>query len=367
MPPTLEDVARAAGVARSTAGLVLNGRASELGIGAACVRRVERAADKLGYVGNFHARTLALGRSNTLGLVWGAGMERSFHSAFWSPIALGIEDAARAHGMDVLVIGPGPARHPFERAIAALRSRRIDGLLAVGGPACGLDRADNAKLGPVVFMQDDQGTGRPVVRLDVETGLREGVRHLAALGHRRVLWLGTAIRGEARDPARAAAFRRAASAHGMRVEEKWLDSQCARVEPPDQIARYCKAIRSAAPVAPGVTAVMCYNDAVAAGLVAALQAEGRRVPEDVSVIGFDDLFSRSCVPPLTTVSHCLPQMGAKAVDLVLALIQGQPAARRKAGVPVASKLIVRRSTGRPPGGAEGTRNGAGKPRGKVRA
>jgi LacI family transcriptional regulator, repressor for deo operon, udp, cdd, tsx, nupC, and nupG len=330
--PTSRDVARAAGVSQATVSLVLGGkwrgRVSERTAGA-----VREAAGALGYVPNAAARNLRLGRTRTVLLVVPA-----LTNEFFARVYAGAAAVAAEHGFGVVVYpspdGVGPARDPFPSARAA-----IDGVIASSMAEAALGAFREADLPVVMLDSDPAGTGAAArVNLGIEDGMREVAAHLLGLGHRRFVHLASTVDSwtfAARASALAAALG-AVAGTSLRASRAPFDVDAAR------------AAAEAALGGPGPrpTAVVCDGDVLAAGACKAVRRLGLRLPEDVSVTGFDDLaLAGALEPELTTVALPAERVGEQGMRALLAAVEG--GAPGNAELPVS--LVVRGSTGPAPG------------------
>lgn len=354
---SIAEVADIAGVSATTASFVLNGRAREMRIGRATERRVLEAARHLGYSGNYAARTLQRGRSMTLGFV----MPHDNPDLIRAAVTAGVLQGAAENGYEVLNVGTAGngASDPVERGVRYLQGRRVDGLVLFTPPGTGSDDTVRAAAElPVVQVWFTPAGDLPVVSLDPAPGLRQAAQLLAELGHRRVTWLGVSgANGHARLPERLGAFLETAHEHGLTVHERSMaDVVGPRWSGALDVGACCNALERARFDPADSTAVVCYNDSLAGGLCAWLARCGLRVPEDVSVIGFDDLQAACTAPPLTTVSHMLLEMGRVAAREVvnMALHGGPSTPLRPLLVP--SQLVVRGSTAAAPDRAPLNRN-----------
>lgn len=338
-PPTSRDVARAAGVSQATVSLVMggkwSGRVSQRT--ADCVRE---AARSLGYRPNLAARSLRTGRTRTALLVVPA-----LTNEYFARVHSGAARVAAEHGFGVVVYpspeGVGPARDPFASARAALdgviaSSMAADALAAIRGTAAG------AEALPLVMLDSDPSSpgAAATVNLDIADGMRRTVRHLLSLGHRRIVHVAAAVDSwtfhvRARALAEALADEPGARA---RTEYAALNVEAGR----------CAAQRALAAVEDRPTALVCDDDVLAAGALKAARRAGLRVPEDVSVTGFDDLTLASALEPeLTTVSLPAEEAGAAGMAALLAVLEGRVPGPRE--LPVV--LRTRGSTGPAPGAA----------------
>ncbi|MFI8327099.1 LacI family DNA-binding transcriptional regulator [Streptomyces sp. NPDC085529] len=326
--PTSRDVARTAGVSQATVSLVLGdkwrGRVSER-----TADTVRAAARELGYRPNLAARNLRLGRTRTALLVVPA-----LTNEFFAHVYTGAAAVAADHGFGVVLYpspdGLGPARDPFASAQAAL-----DGVLASSMATDALDAFRGSDLPLVMLDSDPAGPGAAAhVNLDVAEGMRLVTAHLLALGHRSFLHLASAA------PSWTFDVRAATLAEALR------GSEVRTVRSPLTVAA-ARETAAAALAAPGPrpTAVICDDDILAAGVCKAARRLGLRVPEDLSVTGFDDMALATAVEPeLTTVRLPAQEFGRRGMEALLAALAGEPA--RADVLPV--ELVPRGSTGPAP-------------------
>ncbi|GAA0431262.1 LacI family transcriptional regulator [Acrocarpospora corrugata] len=304
---TLEDVARQAGVSLATASRVLNGSTRQ--VGAAMRARVEKAAAELGYRTNVAAQTLARGAGNVIGLV-----VHDLVDPYFAAIADGAMRAADADGHVVMV---GATHRDPEREIAyvaTLNAQRAKAVLIAGSRVAdpvltGRLRAEldryRAQGGRVASVGQDL-LGVDTIAPGNHTGAGRLARELAALGHLRFAVLA--------GPAQllTAADRRTGFCAAL-AELGLPDPQIVH-GPFDRDGGHA----AAASVLPEVTCVFAVNDVMAVGALAAFRERGVRVPDDVSVAGFDDIPTlRDLVPALSTVRLPLAEMGSRAVELAL--------------------------------------------------
>ncbi|MDI9883116.1 LacI family DNA-binding transcriptional regulator [Streptomyces sp. HNM0645] len=326
--PTSRDVARAAGVSQATVSLVLGGkwrgRVSERTAGL-----VRDAASDLGYRPNLAARNLRLGRTRTALLVVPA-----LTNEFFARVYGGAAAVAAEHGFGVVLYpspeGVGPARDPFASARAAL-----DGVIASSMAVGALDAIRGSDLPLVMLDSDpsDQGSAAHV-NLDVADGMRQVTDHLLGLGHRRFVHLASAVPSwtfEVRARALEAALRTVPEAELRTVPS-----------PLDVSGALTAAGRTLTGPGPRPTALVCDDDILAAGACKAVRRLGLRVPEDVSVTGFDDLALATAVEPeLTTVRLPAERIGQAGMTALLDVLSSRPPA--SGALPVT--LVPRGSTG----------------------
>ncbi|CAM5662792.1 LacI family DNA-binding transcriptional regulator [Streptomyces narbonensis] len=306
--PTSRDVARAAGVSQATVSLVLGdkwrGRVSER-----TAEVVREAARSLGYRPNLAARNLRLGHTRTALLVVPA-----LTNEFFARVYTGAATVAARHGFGVVLYpspdGVGPAKDPFASARAAL-----DGVIASSMASDALKAFRGTDLPLVMLDSDPADSGAAAhVNLDIADGMRQVTDHLLALGHRHFVHLASAVTSWTFD-VRAAALTEALAGVSVRTVRAPLDVHGAMAATE----------RALAAPGPRPTALVCDDDILAAGACKALRRLGLRVPEDVSVTGFDDLALATAVEPeLTTVSLPAERIGERGMAALLAVLSGEP-------------------------------------------
>ena len=333
--PTLVEVARRAGVAPMTVSRVVN----DSGPVSDDVRaRVEKAIAETGYVPNAVARSLRSSRTHTLAIV-----VPDLTNPFFTTIASGAQSAAADAGLMLIVANTDERPDEEERALGMLLQRRVDGILLVAaGDGAEAIRRAAAQGTPVVAVDRRVRGPRPdSVRADSRGGAAALGRLLVSLGHRRMVVLaGPPSVSTSAD--RVAGFRRALADAGIdaaRVLHGAYTIESGR-------AMAAEAMRAT----PRPTAVFAANNFIAIGVLHALEAEGIRVPEDVAVVGFDDLPpSMVTFPFLTVATQPAGEMGRQAVALLLDRFADPGRAPREIVLP--TELIVRRSSGAPLDGA----------------
>lgn len=340
MAVTQRQIAEKLGISTTTISFVLNGQAAEKKINPETIERVRAAAEELGYRASYHARVLNSGKCATLGLALedrGALSHR-----FWGPIAHGICTAAQKEEYELMLVMPHKDERAVARGVKFLQEKRIDALICL--VETDLNTFDPAL--PIVCIGDVSPACRySNVVLNPVPGIRDAVDHLVKLGHHHILRLSMTHDGEDYVPDRGVAFRRAVSAAKIKGSEALIQVEprySMRLE--DHIGEYRAVLQKTLTVPRGVTAILAYNDTMALALYSVLAERGLKIPDDISVIGFDDLHASHAIPALTTISHMLPELGTQAVEVALASVNTQipqKAMTRR----VASTLVVRQSTG----------------------
>lgn len=312
MVVTLRDVARAAGVSPATASRALS--APDL-VTPARREQVQRAARELGYRPNRAARELITGRTGNLCLV-----VPDLENPFFAAVAKGVQARARALGHAVFVTDAEEDARLEPELVAHLGSQ-VDGAVLCS-PRMSDDDLDRlADELPLVLVNREHGS-LPSVVVDNADGVRQAVTHLHALGHRRIAYAGGPADSWS-DTRRRHGLQHAS--HGLSGMEVVNLGHFAPV--------FAGGVAAADLVAAsGATAVLAHNDLVALGILSRLQARGIRVPEDVSVVGYDDIPAATLVSPaLTTVTVPLARLGREAVDLLVSsgLRSGRPSAAER--------------------------------------
>lgn len=301
---TITDVARNAGVSLSTVSRVMNGNAT---VDPALAARVRATAAELGYTASPLARSLVLGRTQTVAVVVPDLANPTFQA-----ILRGVSHAAGQDGYHVL-IADSAEQVDEERVLAVETRRRTDGVILCA-PRIAQDELAPllSALSPVVVVNRARQDAAPVVAADYGSALGELVEHLYALGHRRIVFLAGLARS-ASYAARMTALEAAQHAHA--------DLEVIHVASGVDFDSGASAVDDV--IAAGPTAVLAFNDLVAMGLMSALADQGVRVPDDISVAGFDDIpFARYTTPPLTTAAVPAAELGERAWRAMHALLVG---------------------------------------------
>lgn len=326
--PTSKDVARAAGVSQATVSLVLGdkwrGRVSER-----TAEAVRAAAGELGYRPNLAARNLRLGRTRTALLV-----VPTITNEYFARVYTGAARVAAQHGFGVVLYpspeGVGPARDPFGSAQAAL-----DGVIASSMAADALAAIGDGGL-PLVMLDADPREPGPAatVNLAIADGMRQTARHLLGLGHR---------------PDRIAHLAAGIDSWTFRVRARALHDTLGTTPATElspltfEDARHATERLLDRP-GPRPTALVCDDDILAVGACKALRRRGVRVPDDMSVTGYDDFALATAVEPeLTTVRLPAEEVGAGGMTALLDALESRPVT--STDLPV--RLVVRGSTAAP--------------------
>jgi LacI family transcriptional regulator len=337
-PPTLRDVAEAAGVHAATASRALNPETRRL-VNVETARRVLRAAESLGFSPNPIARSLKTAKSGTIGLVL-----PDITNPLFPPIVRGIEDVLSGAGYSALIVNTDNDPERERAQIASLRSRQVEGLIVATArldhPL--LAQLHEQKVNLVLVNRRTSELDVPWITPDDTAGIELAVRHLAELGHRRILHLA-GPQTTSTGVVRLRAFQNAVRDHGLDDDPAllascslWAETEGARV--------LCEVLDAGTEF----TAIVAGNDLIALGCYDVFNERGLVCPDDISVVGFNDMpLLDKLRPPLTTVGIPQHQVGEEAARMLLESINepGRPA--RSVLLPVS--LVVRGSTAPPRG------------------
>lgn len=336
---TLQDVADHAGVSRQTVSRVIN---NDPRVADETRQRVQAAIEALGYRPNEAARSLARGRANVIGIVVPYTADYLFSDPHLLQFIAGVDDEANKRDYSLL-LSTGRARNDLSAYERVARTGFVDGVIVVETvlTAQGLDILKEQGLPCVVLGYGVRNADIYCVHADDLGGARLGTLHLLSLGHRRIGVISGPEHTVIAVEDRLRGIERTLREHGITLEPslvvygdftsrsgyKGARELMKRPEPP--------------------TAIFALNDRMAIGAIRYLKEAGYRVPDDVSVIGFDNIpLAESFEPPLTTISQPTLQMGQQAARLLFDLMKGYEPITRALVLP--AELIVRHSTGPAP-------------------
>jgi LacI family transcriptional regulator len=320
------DVARRAGVSPATVSRVLS--QSSHPVSARGRRRVLAAVQKLAYIPNILARSLLTNQTAALGV-----LIPDVSNPYYAAVLRGIEDAVGSTGRTVILCNTDRDPEKQRLYLRALMERRVDGLIVAGG-SFGQAETEITGADLPVVMIGRHPARYPSVRIDNVQAAARATGHLIALGHRRIVHLaGPSVSLTAAD--RLKGYRQALEAASIAPEPALV------VEVGFTPLRTGDAVRAVFTGTRRPTAVLAANDQVAIGAIRGLHEVGLRVPDDVSVTGFDDTpLASYTVPSLTTMAVPAYELGRSAVALLAAVLEG----RRPPSVVLPCELRVREST-----------------------
>jgi DNA-binding LacI/PurR family transcriptional regulator len=338
MPTTIKDIARHAGVSHTTVSRALNN--SSL-ISYQTTQRIQEIALELGYRPSVAARSLKTNRSQALGVI-----VAHIADPFFSEILEGIDDIAQENGYSLFIAS---AQHDPSREnsiIQTMREHRVDGVILCS-PNFTAEQSDkiNSYHIPIVAInnQASQDYSFALYHDDLD-GSRQICQHLFSLGHKKIAYLGNISAGRTNQE-RLAGFKQAMGEADITIHPKFIHP--ASGNSPEQGLEGAEYYLNL-PEMP--TAVICYNDLMAIGVLKGLQQAGMCVPEDISVTGFDNIiYSNFTRPPLTTIDQPKRYLGAEAAKLIFAQLGMDPDSPRKETriMRLKGTLLIRQSTATP--------------------
>jgi LacI family transcriptional regulator len=336
MAVTIKDIARHAGVSHSTVSRALGG--SPL-ISATTARRVRESAAALGYRPSAAARSLKTNRSGVIGAI-----VSSMDDPFFSEILQGIEEGVQAESYSLFVAASQRDASREQNIVQAMVEHRVDGIIicstSFGAQQGRLLRTYGCPI-VVINNQAVEDYLYSICHDDID-GSRQVTRHLVELGHRQIAYLGNAQSGRTTMD-RLAGYKQEMEAHGLYIPEGYI-FHAPGGQPPqgrESVAHFLHL-----PDRP--TALVCFNDMLAIGVIQCLQQAGLDVPRDLSVAGFDNIvFSAYTYPTLTTFDQPKRSLGTEAARMVLNLIKSSPddeVARQPFIRLLKGQLLIRKST-----------------------
>jgi len=328
---TIKDVAKRAGVGIATVSRALHGSSQ---VSPETAARVRKVIEELGYRPNTNAQSLASGRSHMLGLV-----VSDITNPFFPELIKGFEDMALLHGYDVFVASTNydPARTAL--CVKRMIERKIDGVAIMTSEVDpSLPDTFAKRKVPLVFLDVGQvARGVSNVKVDYANGIAQAVDHLRALGHSRIAFISGPLRLESVRERRDAFLKRLNEPRGGPRREALVEEGNHKVD------GGFNAMLRVLERAPGTTAVIASNDLTAIGALRAIRQHGLRVPDDISVVGFDDIqMAQFTEPPLTTVKLVRTEVARLACEALLHSIK-----THGTGVEfhMGTSLVIRASTG----------------------
>jgi len=314
---TLQDVARRAGVSTATVSKVLSNTPY---FTEATRRKVMRAVEELGYVPNLAARALAAGRTHIVAVVFPYVYEPIFSDPLTLRILGGIESVITQRGYNMLLSTPRlTPGEPDAHYLQLVRSGYLDGLIAIDNvPGVSAIAAAREKNLPAVLIGYGAHDGDVWVRSDDFSGGEQIMTHVLSLGHRAIGLITVPENINMALEHRLEGMRTVAEAHGIdfdglpRADGDFSTESGTRCAA-DLLARH-----------PELTALICLNDRMAMGAIQQAREMGRRVPDDLTVTGYDDIPAASSFsPPLTTIDQRAPESGQAAARMLLDMLQGE--------------------------------------------
>jgi DNA-binding LacI/PurR family transcriptional regulator len=331
----IRTIALAANVSIATVSRTINGVTT---VNPEMAKRVLAVIDELDYFPNTQARALVSGRSRIFGLI-----VPEITNPFFPELIQGFEDIAVEHGYEILVSSTNNDPRRMSHCIRRMLERKVEGVavMTFGAEEPLLDQLAKRKV-PLVFI--DAAPDRPsisVLKVDYHHGIHQSVQHLFTLGHRKIAFIrGPLNLHSARS--RATAFSKSLQESGITPNQDWI------IEGDHTLEGGIAAMERLLAANPMPTAVICSNDMTAIGVMHKLYRAGLRVPDDLSVIGFDDIhISEVTIPPLTTIQMSRFELARSAFHALRDHVDQSETSIPKREYAIQTDLIIRESTGSP--------------------
>ncbi len=334
-PITLKELAALLELSPATVSRVINGQADKYRIAADTRKRVLAVAAEHGYAANSVARSLRERRTYTIGVI-----VPEISEGYSTAVLAGIEDELLQAGFFYFVVSHRHRPELLAGYPRMLLARSVEGIIAVDTPL-----AEPLPVPLVAVSGHNHRPGVINIELDHDLAARLALQHLHSLGHRRIAFIkGQPVSSDTE--LRWQAIVESARALGLTIDPR-LVVQLEKPDPGPEPG--AEATRQLLARNLSFTALFAFNDVTAIGAVLALRAAGLRIPADVSVLGFDDIFAAATHnPPLTTIRQPLRAMGQAAAATLLSLIRGSLAPSQPANLTVHPELVLRNSTAPPP-------------------
>lgn len=316
---SIADIARTAGVSHSTVSRALHN--SPL-ISREVRERIQRTAQEMGYTPNAIARSLQNQRTNTIGLV-----TTSISDPFLNDVVKGIEEVTQAAGLSIIF---SISHNDPEQEMAIMETfhqRRVDGIIVASSRISNLytKRLELVKV-PTVLINSQSDTPQKLlhwVTVDNTKGSQLAIQHLVQLGHRSIAYLGVESRPRSNQQ-RLHGYQQALADAGIAWDASWVLIGAGKDASYEEDVEVGQAMLPHVLDA-GVSAVFCHNDMVAIGLLLACRKSGLAVPQQLSIVSFDNIKTTEYVtPPLTTIHQPKVEMGRLAMEMLLDLLEGRP-------------------------------------------
>jgi LacI family transcriptional regulator len=333
--PDIRTVAALAKVSIATVSRTINGSSA---VSDRLQKRVWLAINHLNYFPNSHARTLVSGRSRLLGII-----VENITNPFFPDLIQSFEEIAVAHGYEILVSSSNSDPKVLTHCVRRMLERKVEGVavLTFGEEEPVLDQLMHHDVPLVLaeFRLDDPKSS--TILLDYTTGIHAAVNHLAELGHTRIAFLAGPHKLHSA-VTRANEYRTAMEAAGLPMQKKWV------VECDHTLKGGLAGFGKLQALAVRPTAIMCSNDMTAIGVLRAAYMEGLRVPQDLSVVGLDDIaFAEYTLPPLTTIRLARSDLAHAAFEALRQQAEDPSSPKIQREFLVSTSLVVRGSTAAP--------------------
>ena len=329
MPVTIKDIARAAGVSHTTVSRALKNHPA---ISRETTQRIQQLARQMGYIPSAVAQSLLSRQTRTIGMVI-----TTIADPFVVKVVEGVEQVAQAANYSVFLATSHNNPDQEVAIVETLHRRRVDAIIVTSSRVGSLYslQLDQIQVPIVLINNNEEGEYLYSVAVDDEQGAILAVQHLLSLGHRRIGYVGVNNRPKA-NRSRLSGYEQALTQAGLKVDPTLIiypdgenDIQTGQTSLQNLLAARA-------------TAIFCFNDVVAIGLLTVCRRQGVIVPDQLSVVGFDNIEPATYVaPPLTTVAQPLLALGQRAMEMTLDLLAGHETQDQL----LSCQLITRQSTG----------------------
>ena len=333
--PDIRTVAALAKVSIATVSRTINNSPA---VSERLTKRVWQAIEQLNYFPNTHARSLVSGRSRIFGII-----VENITNPFFPELIQNFEEIAVAHGYEILVSSSNGDPAVLTTCVRRMLERKVEGVavLSFGAEEPVLDQLVHRDIPMVLaeFRLDDPKVS--TILLDYSTGIHAAIQHLVDLGHSRIAFLAGPHKLHSAIT-RENDYRTAMGDAGLAIENKWVIECDHTLKGGVTGFAHLQAL----PVRP--TAVLCSNDMTAIGVLRAAYRDGLRVPDDISVVGLDDIdFAEFTLPPLTTIRLSRAELARSAFEALLQQAENGAGAKIQREYLVSTSLVVRGSTAAP--------------------
>ncbi len=349
MPVSIKDIAQAANV---TPGTVSRALRDSPRVNPDTKERIQRLADEMGYTPDAQARSLVIGRTQTIGIV-----VTTLTDPFIGTMVQTIESAAFEQGYTVILTSSNDIPEREIEAVQMLQSRRVDGVIVTSSRVGSLyqEHLDRLRV-PVVLINSlvhHSGGHTYSIGVDNLHGGYLATSHLLQRGHRCIAYV-SAPADRSDNAERQRGYRDALAEAGVEADPALILQGTGRAGGGQ------RALPQLLSLDPAPTAAFCYNDVTAIGLITAARESGLSIPQDLAIVGFDDIaFAQFVHPALTTIAQPVHRLGRGAVEMVLALLPDDDRSERTVtDAQVRGRLVVRASSGRFQHRAAGESEGA---------
>jgi DNA-binding LacI/PurR family transcriptional regulator len=336
VPVSIKDIAKEAGV---TPGTVSRALRDSPRVNPKTKKRIQHLADEMGYAPDAQARSLVTGRTQTIGVV-----VTTMTDPFIGGIVQAIESAAHDLGYTVILASSNDIPEREIASVKMLQSRRVDAVIVASSRVGALyqERLEQLMVPVVLINSLAEHSGQHTISVSVDNhhGGRQATDHLIQKGHRHIAYVAApADRSDSVE--RMAGYRDALAEAGAAYDPSLV------VQGTGRAGGGQRALPTLLSLDDAPTAVFCYNDMTAIGLIDAAHKAGLSLPQDLAIVGFDDIaFSQLANPPLTTIAQPVARLGKVAMEMVLELLRSEDLKGASVSdVVVKGRLVVRESSG----------------------